>query len=87
MRPVSKKRARLNGVRRKAVAALHGAAPWCARCGRSDAPLDAHEFLRRSQGGDPSRPDVLICRTCHDWIGANPSQAVADGWAKWSWQA
>lgn len=47
---------------------------------------DAHELLRRSQGGDPTEPDLLVCRACHDWIGANPQAAVDAGLARWSWQ-
>lgn len=45
---------------------------------------DGHELVRRSQGGDPLDPDnvILVCRMCHDWIGANPALAIEHGLAK-----
>lgn len=45
---------------------------------------DGHELVRRSQGGDPLSADnvILVCRLCHDWIGANPALAIERGLAK-----
>lgn len=80
MRAVSKKRARLNRVRRGAVAALYESAPWCGRCGRSDVALAGHERLGRAQGGNPAEPDVLLCDPCNTWCEDNPREAAETGW-------
>lgn len=52
--------------------------------------VDVHETLRRSQGAAivPSQgldEDgwLAVCRACHDWIGANPREAVSLGLARW----
>lgn len=48
-------------------------------------PLDLHEVVRRSQGGDPLDPGnvLLLCRVAHDWVGRNPAGAVRLGLARW----
>ncbi len=42
---------------------------------------ELHEPLRRSQGGSIVDPDntVAICRRCHDWVHANPDDALRCG--------
>jgi hypothetical protein len=80
VRATSLKRARLNRVRREAVAALYDAAPYCARCGRSDVPLAGHERLGRAQGGNPAQPDCLLCHRCNTWCEDNPREAAEAGW-------
>lgn len=85
---VSQKRALVNQRRSKILTRMRAEQDWCTRCGTPGVPLDGHEKLRRSQGGDSADATqiILLCRPCHDWIGQNPAQAVATGWAKWSWQ-
>lgn len=88
LRAVSERQRRINAERRPALAALLDAEPWCqARLpgctGRSE---DGHELLRRSQGGDATKPDRAVCRACHDRIGQNPTEAVELGLAVWGWQ-
>ena len=75
--------------RRLAADLIDQRGPWCQagteRCtGRA---VDMHEIRRRSQGGDPTDPTnvLLVCRACHDWIGAHPSAAVDRGLAAWGW--
>jgi len=80
MRPESRRRARHNRARRAAVAELYEAAPWCARCGRSDVPLAGHERLGRAQGGNPAQPDCLLCHRCNTWCEDHPREAAETGW-------
>lgn len=86
---VSKKRAKLNRERTEALRPLREEIRYCQRCGVTGVGLDAHELLRRSQGG--SLTDVegirLICRACHIWIGNNVDAAEAEGWAVKRWAA
>ena len=51
-------------------------------------PVDAHEVLRRSQGGDPTDPSniILVCRECHEWIHSHPAKAYELGLLKRSWE-
>jgi hypothetical protein len=88
LRQVSAKRRLQLAQRRPAVAALLAAQPWCqARLrGCQGRSVDAHELLRRSQGGDPTKPDLALCRWCHDWATTHPRESVALGLAVWSWQ-
>jgi hypothetical protein len=52
----------------------------CARCGRFGY-VNGHERVRRSQGGDPRRPDCLLCPVCNDWAAnGSPMYAAWDGW-------
>lgn len=44
--------------------------------------VDAHEKLRRGQGGsivDPANI-ILVCRECHDYIHAHPAESYESGW-------
>lgn len=88
LRQVSDKQKDINRRRAKLLREMRREQDWCTRCGRRGVHLDGHERLRRSQGGraDDRTEIVLVCRPCHDWIGANPAQAVADWWAVFSWQ-
>ena len=45
--------------------------------GECSGPLDGHEPVHRSQGGDPTDPDaiVLLCRAHHDFCHEHPSAA------------
>jgi hypothetical protein len=80
MRALSRKRARAERIRQHAVAALYAAAPFCARCGRGDVPLAGHERLGRAQGGDPTKPDCLLCHVCNTWCEDYPREAAETGW-------
>jgi hypothetical protein len=66
--------------RRKAERALYEAAPWCARCCRTDVELHGHERLGRAQGGNPNRPDCLLCNRCNTWCEDQPILAALTGW-------
>lgn len=40
-----------------------------------------HHRLRRSQGGDNTRDNILaVCSPCHDWIHAHPAISYEKGW-------
>jgi len=82
MRPVSPKRARTLARRRSNVRDREHGHPACARqaiCG--NAADDLHEIVRRSQADSAARVDlqVWLCRRCHDWVGAHPAEAAAEG--------
>lgn len=79
MRAVSIKRQRLNRVRKLAEAVLFDASPWCARCGRP-IEVHGHETVGRGVGGDPSKPDVMLCNVCNTWAEDNPTLAQQMGW-------
>ena len=91
----SEKRKAVAVQRRDMVREQLAARPWCEaepliggehRCdGRS---VDIHELVRRSQGGDILDPDgvLAVCRSCHDWIGRNPAEAIRLGLAKPAWE-
>lgn len=82
LRRISSKRAKQQRERIANLRAIDADQAVCERC-RFERATDAHELLRRSQGGDPTDMSgiKLLCRTCHDWIGRNPRQAVAEGFA------
>jgi len=88
LRQVSDKQRDINKRRAELLREMRRGQDWCTRCGVRGQHLDGHERLRRSQGGKPDdRTEIiLICRPCHEWIGANVAHAVADGWAVYSWQ-
>ena len=50
---------------------------------------DVHELKRGKARREcylvPERC-IGLCRPCHDWVTANPEQAVELGLAKWSWE-
>lgn len=87
LRPMSDKRRHQSAARRAAEAALGrvGTQGLCARCGRRGY-VNGHERLARSQGGDPTRPDCLLCIGCNEWCTEDPPRAAWDGWTvsrKW----
>jgi hypothetical protein len=59
--------------------------PWCHRC-LWERAVDVHELKRRSQGGNAydAAECIGLCRACHDWCGAYPTQAHAAGFVIWS---
>ena len=82
MNPVSAKRRRQQPARAAAERAL-GRSPGdggqCCRC-LTWTYVNGHERLARSQGGDPTRPDCLLCRVCNSWCEDKPIEAAWDGW-------
>lgn len=64
--------ARAAAVHRQRIARLRATTHEPPRCGWptgcTSAATDAHESLNRSQGGDPTDPDWLLCRTHHDRV-------------------
>ena len=53
----------------------------CWRCGRYTY-VNGHERLRRTQGGDFTNPDCLLCVPCNQWAAQGDiPQAVWDGWS------
>lgn len=54
---------------------LRGSLPEC------DGPLDVHEPVHRSQGGDPTDPEqcTTVCRAHHDYAHSHPKFAKAIG--------
>ena len=85
LRPVSRKRARVQRKRRILVAELLADAV-CARCGTARA-TDVHEPRQRSLGADILDPEqcVTLCRPCHDHVHDNITESLADGWLVASW--
>ena|SRR5579875_215601 len=81
MRPVSAKRARQQPTRAAAERAL-GRSGGCGQCCRclTWGYVNGHERLARSQGGDPTRPDCLLCPVCNTWCEDHPREAAWDGW-------
>lgn len=86
MRQTSPGRARTLRSRRAITRRQH-APVVCERC-HAEPAVDNHELTRRSQADTAA--DVFqmvpLGRACHDWVGANPTQAVEEGWAMWGWQ-
>lgn len=82
MRAVSPKRAADNRTRSQVVAAMRlHFGEQCARCG-TRGEVHGHEALPRSQGGDPTNPDCLLCNRCNVWCEDNPIQAAWTGWKR-----
>lgn len=84
LRQQSAKRRAENRVRdavKRRLVAERG--PWCqARLDGCDGlAVDAHELLARSAVGSITDESniILVCRSCHDWIGAHPREATALG--------
>jgi len=83
--PVSAKRREENAERRKVVERMvQQRGPIC----QAQVPdicfnlaVDAHEVLPRGRGGSITDPKniLLVCRRCHEWIGANPREATERG--------
>jgi hypothetical protein len=86
LRQVSARTRRRNRERAKILRRAEPEA--CPRCHREPV-VDVHELVRRSQRASAAA-DVTVmqplCRTCHDWVGLHPTQAVDEHWAMWSWQ-
>ena len=80
LRAVSPSRRKDAPTRRTAEAELFALRPWCWKCGRNDVRLSGHELIGRSQGGDPTKPDCLLCAGCNGWAEDNPIDAVWLGW-------
>lgn len=80
MRAVSRQRAALNRRRREAEQALYELGPWCWRCGLTRVHLAGHERLGRAQGGNPERPDALLCHPCNTACEDEPIDAAWNGW-------
>lgn len=69
-------------VRAAAESALgrEGTTGTCARCG-TYGYVNGHERTRRSQGGDPTRPDCLLCLCCNTWAASGDlARAAWQGW-------
>jgi hypothetical protein len=81
IRRVSAKRAAQAAARRTAETALgrDGTNGTCARCGRYGY-VNGHEKRSRAQGGDPTKPDCLLCPPCNTWCEDNPREAAEAGW-------
>lgn len=85
LRNRSLKRMRAMVHRRRLVAELLEARPWC-EVGISricdGRAVDVHELLSRARGGDILDPTgvVTACRTCHDFVTSHPAEATASGW-------
>jgi hypothetical protein len=82
MRHQTPKKARGNAARRLAEAELgreDDGNGTCARCGVW-GPVNGHERLSRAQGGDPTKPDCLLCVPCNTWCEDEPALAAWVGW-------
>lgn len=62
------------GLRCEAHRELQCCNPW----------TDLHEILKRSAGGSPTDKNniLCVCRECHQWIEANPAEAMERGLSK-----
>ena len=82
IRRQSKKRQREQRERVKMLREIEADQEICQRCRQAGAN-QAHEYLRRSQGGSITEIEgiALICFECHRFITEHPRQAVAEGWA------
>lgn len=82
MRAISIKRRGEAYKRAKAEKALGrepGGMGVCARCG-DYRYVNGHERISRSQGGDPTKPDCLLCTWCNTWCEDRPVWAAFHGW-------
>lgn len=95
---VSRKRAAANRERRKVVETLARDVDHCQAGERiirfadphhvCDVVLhDPHERLSRGRGGSITDPAniLLVCRSCHRWIGAHDREAVELELSEHSW--
>jgi hypothetical protein len=58
----------------------------CQRCRRVGRVAQRDHRRNRSQGGLTTAANLqLLCVECHAWKGANPREAVAEGWAVPGW--
>jgi ssDNA-binding Zn-finger/Zn-ribbon topoisomerase 1 len=81
IRPQSKRRQAQRRVRAAAERVLgrEGTQGVCAKCGLYGY-VNGHERLARSQGGDPTNPDCLLCPPCNGWAEDHPREAAEQGW-------
>lgn len=80
--PWQSSRARAQRAPRAAAEAVLGRVGGlgvCARCLRT-TNVNGHERLGRAQGGDPAKPDCLLCVLCNTWCEDWPVEAAFDGW-------
>ena len=95
----SKKREKVNELRREFVKQFLADIPYCQACpvfAKHDelvtyvrrGAVDVHELVRRSQGGSILDRDncMAVCRPCHTRIGEFPQLAFDLGLAKRSWE-
>lgn len=71
------------GYRKAREAVRDAAGGVCeARCdGCTGSGHHAHHIRRRSQGGQDTVTNLLwVCRSCHDWIHANPAASYELGY-------
>ena len=92
MRSVSKKRARVNRIRRKVLAPfiLDGTPCPVQLAGCAGRATDGHEVRTRKRGGSITEPENIevICRHCHEVITKNSGKegwAIRHGWVVASW--
>jgi len=52
----------------------------CERCGHWYATEAHHRWLRSQQGPDCASNLAALCRDCHNWCHANPTEARKGGW-------
>lgn len=80
LRPVSKKRAKL--IKEYNEAQPLNSGERCAKCGVNDN-LDRHHPYGRT-GEHDGKPTITLwiwlCRECHDWVHANSTEALSQGW-------
>jgi len=88
---VSKKRAKVNAVRRRVIAEVLKTRCRC-EAGHAICTVDRkhrclyeahdiHEPLTRARGGSITDPNnmIVVCRACHDWIHIHPDGATSIG--------
>lgn len=83
----SKKRQAIMPERRKMVARLLEATPWCEVPGCTQRSVDVHEPLTRARGGsivDESNAKC-VCRAHHDELGLEPAWGYELGFLVHSW--
>lgn len=88
VKPVSKKRAAENRLRRAMVTRLYPERPRCA-CGCGRLADDLHEILSRARGGSICDPAncVPLARYCHDKATSEDPRFYAAGLVVHSWEA
>lgn len=81
LKPISDKRRRKQPARAAAEKALgrDHTLGVCARC-LGHTYVNGHERRARSQGGDQTRPDCLLCIACNRWCEDAPRVACWTGW-------
>lgn len=82
LRKVSTKRQQQTAPRKAAEAALAAIRPGCWMCGRQDVEVHGHEILGRAQGGDPTKPDALLCNRDNELCESEPILAAWFGWKR-----